>query len=1483
MSSFSEIVLCIKSKLFDKATTLLKTYRTDVDGRVTFKLLRSLVTQLKINSGSKDEDSVREFVQICCATLDKSQDLTADDTEFTQGILSLYHLVTLYISTFDKSEICVMLSKTILVCLRKISKTLKDVESIAANFFAQVWNVANKVSDELCLSYRSLALSVLVHGGSTYWNRVIDKLVVVVQEPSSGSLQLAGCVFDEFVLYFNNHVIKGSHCTTSLLQVWAHLVLLSSSTHHHEDRTSKLKLLAKEIQESKQIYGIIDLVLNLFGANDGDQVDMFSVKWNNFLTKDYHIILVRIVVLALGYSNGVSNQSVETKWERKNQIVSVINLLLYFYQEGDRLGSVIEANLQMDSTNLRNKCLSRACSVSYHLLKLDPSKIVHCQTVIHYVDQFIKQEIVDQNKKNNHFSCAEIFAYNVGAFCLSQRSDYTNAAIYFRKALEYHMINQPPDISNGEMPNHFSLRWTALYDSRKAFRDWNGIIDDFALCFSSYYYINETDGKAVCRNPAVGQHLFVAWSRFKREVHHEVTAPTDRLLEMTVLDVFKLKHLVLENNSAWNLLFEEFQAFDRRKGWIPKVAFSAIAQQSSVLARSSFQKGVSNFLLSREGDDYTERYQAAKKAVAKLVAQVSSSDCQFQGQIYLALSYLELYASQQEMLKKKTEQEMVSLGPLIQSSSNNEIPPGEDDTSVTRDGTSVDAVSYSYLKLELELKNQEWMVKCLQQWEELVQFGWCPEHYSSVIFNCLKSLGYYFSLNGNSFFSARAWFLTLRLAESAKCDDELVLAASELLRLGLKIESKILVRCQELIENKAVVLQDQILFLLNKAWAQYYQHNFVESWRIIEEHVLILPAIKAESPSKSMLLLISQANLLRSLLVVVPEELSHIPPSSEIGSVQAGVKATQTAYTALKCYVSYAQEQHGWDFYGQEWNVLRHFLLSAISLSRIYLYTAAPREARFFLKEAMNAAQRHVSVLRTAEALLELCHIDLMLDNTMDCQSKLVLICHLMGVAPPIVPESETKVSVGKKSFETPISPVQIRSDRRKGTAARKVPEVPIQGNQDATQRMLQLEFNHQGASPNTKAREICDGIFPEHVSGCVCLSCSGELVMSIRCAALLVQSKLWSFMGFHDLATEDFHRGQQLVQSISCRLKSSTKTIATKSSAKRLFDVPDGLSTNEIWAQYKLQWFQPPVVTCMELLLENAMHRLVTNSANVEIDESLAPVKAVMYEFYLGPLEHRVMKLTSAIAVVSTQQPVQFFTPEQKCKSTAHDEEDDEDIIILEGDQVPKTPAFSLRKPIEVPAPRRIRRNLMGIKIDNTITIDDDDDSDGGFSRRRLGQPQKAILYSSDSDSDSDVLAPCPSPTKRKSEKCTEVTKNKVQEMAPAELTAQPVQTKFFKRGVTKLESNSRPVVATAKSSRKAISSNKAETNLDLQRPVVSDKVDKKLAKSKSTSSSSSSSSKKDSEIIELSTRLAVTEISPENTETKDTRPKRTTRSTRK
>lgn len=85
---------------------------------------------------------------------------------------------------------------------------------------------------------------------------------------------------------------------------------------------------------------------------------------------------------------------------------------------------------------------------------------------------------------------------------------------------------------------------------------------------------------------------------------------------------------------------------------MPKAAISAVAQQASKLAKSSFQKGVASFLLAREGDDYAQRHAFAKRAVSKLA---SIGDTQTHGQIYLALAYLELYVSQQEMLKKKTE------------------------------------------------------------------------------------------------------------------------------------------------------------------------------------------------------------------------------------------------------------------------------------------------------------------------------------------------------------------------------------------------------------------------------------------------------------------------------------------------------------------------------------------------------------------------------------------------------------------------------------------------------------------------------------------------------------------------------------------------------------------------------------------------------------------------------------------------------------
>lgn len=361
-----------------------------------------MASQLKINPSNKDEeDCVNELIQVCCAGLDQSQDLTTDDTEFTQGVLSLYHLVTLSLNSPDKSEICVLLSKTILVCLRKIDKSLKDVQSIAANLFSQVWSISNKVNSELCFSYRSVALLMLVHGGTNFWNRLIEKLTFIVQEPSNASFQLAGSVFDEVLLYCNNHKVKGSFCVSSLLQVWTHLVLLSNSSNLHQDRTSKLKLLAKEIQENYQVVSsLIELVLNLFGDSD-KEIDFSPHKWNNLLNNDFQIAFVRITTLTLNYLSVVINQSVETKWDRKNQIISIINLLLYICQEGDRLGSVVEANTQMDPINWRIKCLTRACSASFHLIKLDFSKIFLCQTVFYHINSFKKQGIVEQNKSSS--------------------------------------------------------------------------------------------------------------------------------------------------------------------------------------------------------------------------------------------------------------------------------------------------------------------------------------------------------------------------------------------------------------------------------------------------------------------------------------------------------------------------------------------------------------------------------------------------------------------------------------------------------------------------------------------------------------------------------------------------------------------------------------------------------------------------------------------------------------------------------------------------------------------------------------------------------------------------------------------------------------------------------------------------------------------------------------------------------------------------
>jgi len=127
--------------------------------------------------------------------------------------------------------------------------------------------------------------------------------------------------------------------------------------------------------------------------------------------------------------------------------------------------------------------------------------------------------------------------------------------------------------------------------------------------------------------------------------------------------------------------------------------------------------------------------------------------------------------------------------------------------------------------------------------------------------------------------------------------------------------------------------------------------------------VLTSAILTSDPPSKSILVLQSEVYVLQSLLAVAPLELSGIRHSMAAAPIQSAYKAAQVGFTAMKYYVANAAE-HDWDFYGQEWYVLRVFLNSALHLARLCIYSAAPREARFFIKQALNASQKHVLVIR---------------------------------------------------------------------------------------------------------------------------------------------------------------------------------------------------------------------------------------------------------------------------------------------------------------------------------------------------------------------------------------------------------------------------------------------------------------------------------------------------------------------------------------
>ena len=214
------------------------------------------------------------------------------------------------------------------------------------------------------------------------------------------------------------------------------------------------------------------------------------------------------------------------------------------------------------------------------------------------------------------------------------------------------------------------------------------------------------------------------------------------------------------------------------------------------------------------------------------------------------------------------------------------------------------------------------------------------------------------------FSSARAWLLLLKAAETAKSEEEIILAVAELLKLSWPVESGVFQRCQDYVNRKEAPQLGALNFYISLAWSKYHSEEFKKCWEILDTKVMRSSLFTpANLYNGSVILLQGEANLIRSLLAVLPFELSPVVSSGENGPVQIASKAALAIYVSFKAYCSNAQH-NGWDFYGREWHVLCLLVTACISLSRLYMYSASPSKARIYLNEALNASQKHVSMLR---------------------------------------------------------------------------------------------------------------------------------------------------------------------------------------------------------------------------------------------------------------------------------------------------------------------------------------------------------------------------------------------------------------------------------------------------------------------------------------------------------------------------------------
>lgn len=216
--------------------------------------------------------AVEDIIKTCCLIL-QSKTMSGPTNE--SGILALIRLITFTLISKENIEGRILVTETLLKCLRNIKVTNLDDTITEQNelinwhvhihsvFF--IWEVTNKkginsVGDHSKLrkdlqDYRGLSFLLLVHAGPSSWPELIDKLnaVVMTDQRSKPSLELAEKVFDEIHDYVVIQELGDHTILSCLFQLWMMALWQSSGPRQQRKRNDDLSELSKSVEGGQEV------------------------------------------------------------------------------------------------------------------------------------------------------------------------------------------------------------------------------------------------------------------------------------------------------------------------------------------------------------------------------------------------------------------------------------------------------------------------------------------------------------------------------------------------------------------------------------------------------------------------------------------------------------------------------------------------------------------------------------------------------------------------------------------------------------------------------------------------------------------------------------------------------------------------------------------------------------------------------------------------------------------------------------------------------------------------------------------------------------------------------------------------------------------------------------------------------------------------------------------------------------------------------